>query len=295
VAPIETFHHSDFPAPGLLGRRQTISAVVPTRGCQATIGPIATTLVAMRERGAIDEVVVVDAGTDRTAAVAAGAGATVVDEATLLPEFGPVRGKGDAMWRGLTACSGEIVCFVDGDSGGFGEHYVAGLTGPLLDGRADFVKAFFRRPFRTAGGEEAPEGGGRVTELTARPLLRAFWPELADVRQPLAGEVAAPRSLWSRVPFMAGYSVELGTLLAAHRRLGARIAQVDLDVRRNEHQPLSALGAMAGDVLAAATHELALEGRLAAPPTEVVVRPPLEELEGAAVAGPSAPSPARRA
>jgi glucosyl-3-phosphoglycerate synthase len=142
-----------------------------------------------------------------------------------------------------------------------------------------FAKAFYRRPFR-AGPLELPEGGGRVNELTARPLLRRFFPELADVRQPLAGEIAGRRDLLERLPFATGYAVEIAMLIDAYREVGLDgLAQVDLDVRQNRHQPLSALGPMADAVLGAVAARLEREGRLAGvdatPPVE---RPPLATL-----------------
>jgi glucosyl-3-phosphoglycerate synthase len=119
-----------------------------------------------------------------------------------------------------------------------------------------------------------------VNELTARPLLRRFFPELADVRQPLAGEIAARRDLLERLPFATGYAVEIAMLIDAYREVGLEgLAQVDLDVRQNRHQPLSALGPMADAVLGAVAARLAREGRLVdvdvASPVE---RPPLATL-----------------
>lgn len=288
MSAVRTFHHSAF-APERLaaGRGASVGVVVPARECAATIGDISRTLVALRDAGAIDQAVVVDADSaDGTADVAAAAGARVVSESSLLPEFGPVRGKGDAMWRALSIVDTDTICFVDGDSGHFGPHFVCGPLGPLLfEPGVAFVKGFFRRPFRS-GEAVLEEGGGRVTELTARPLLRRFWPDLADVRQPLAGEMAARRELLLGLPFSVGYAVETALLLDVHREVGARaIAQVDLDVRQNEHKPLSELAPMADEVLAAAAVRLARDGRLAVAsggggPLE---RPPMRDVLAAAV------------
>jgi glucosyl-3-phosphoglycerate synthase len=257
-----TFHHSAFPADRLAVERDaTVSVVVPTRECAATIGDIVATLVRLQDGGVLDQVVVVDADSqDGTAAIARAAGAEVSSEHALLPEFGRALGKGDAMWRALSVCHGDVVCYLDGDSGHFGEHFACGTLGPVLcESGVSFVKAFFRRPFRSGG----PEDGGRVTELTARPLLRRFWPELAGIRQPLAGEMAAPRDLLCRIPFSVGYAVETAMLLDVHAEVGLRgLAQVDLDSRLNAHQPLPALAPMADDVLAAATVRLQRDGRL---------------------------------
>src|SRR3954465_10554824 len=157
----------------------------------------------------------------------------------------PVRGKGDAMRRALPELGGELVVFLDPDAPATGPHYASGLLGPLLSGEADFVKAFYRRPL----GDD-PEGGGRVNHLMARPALRVFFPELAAVRPPPAGEVPPRRELAERLPFADGYGVEIAMLIAAWRAIGLeRMAQVDLGVMEHEHQPLPALTDMAETVL----------------------------------------------
>jgi glucosyl-3-phosphoglycerate synthase len=214
----------------------------------------------VRDAGAIDEIVVVDArSADGTAAVAARAGATVWQEAELLPAYGPVLGKGDAMWRALSVLDGELVCFLDADTQRFSAHFATGLIGALVcEPRVSFVKAFYRRPLG-----DGDDGGGRVNHLTARPALRLFYPELAGVRQPLAGEVAARRELLEDLSFATGYGVEIAMLIDVWRKLGLDgIAQVDLDEHRNRHQPLSALAPMAQTVLATIARRLSQEGRL---------------------------------
>jgi glucosyl-3-phosphoglycerate synthase len=238
------------------------------------------TLVGLREAGAIDEVVVVDAGSaDGTAALAREAGATVHQEADLLPSHGPVLGKGDAMWRALSVLEGELVCFVDADTEDFAAHFVTGLLGPLVcEEGVSFVKGFYRRPLAGDGANDG-EGGGRVNHLTARPALSLFYPELAGVRQPLAGEVAARRDLLEALPFVTGYGVEIAMLIDAWRRLGLDgLAQVDLDEHRNPHQPLSALAPMARTVLATVARRLEQEGRLGPVDGVPVERPPLGSL-----------------
>jgi glucosyl-3-phosphoglycerate synthase len=159
-----------------------------------------------------------------------------------------------------------VICFLDADSRDFGPHFACGLIGPLLfDPEIAFVKGFYRRPFRV-GETVYPEGGGRVTELVARPLLNLFYPELAAVQQPLAGEIAARRELLDRLPFATGYGVDIALLLDAYRSVGlGGMAQVDLEVRQNAHQPLRELGAMAHAVLQAVGARLAQEGRLVGP------------------------------
>jgi len=264
-AKARTFHHSPYSAQRIASERaQSVSVCLPARDCAQTVGEIVAALVALREAGAIDEVAVVDAASaDGTAAVAARAGATVWQEAELMPAYGPVLGKGDAMWRALSVLDGELVCFLDADTEGFSAHFATGLLGPLVcEPGVSFVKAFYRRPLRLEGVADA-NGGGRVSRLTARPALALFYPELAGVRQPLAGEVAARRELLEGLPFATGYGVEIAMLIDAWRKLGLDgIAQVDLDEHRNRHQPLSALEPMARTVLATIASRLEREGRL---------------------------------
>ena len=241
-----------------------MSVCLPARECAQTVGEIVAALVELREAGVVDEVVVVDAASaDDTASVAERAGASVLQEAELMPSLGPALGKGDAMWRALAALEGELVCFVDADTEGFSAHFVTGLLGPLVcEPGVSFVKACYRRPLRHDGLADA-DGGGRVNRLTARPALALFYPELACVRQPLAGEVAGRRELLERLPFATGYGVEIAMLIDAWRELGlGGLAQVDLDEHRNRHQPLSALEPMALTVLATIARRLEREGRL---------------------------------
>jgi glucosyl-3-phosphoglycerate synthase len=158
------------------------------------------------------------------------------------------------------------VVFVDADSEGFGPHFASGLAGPLVCEPAgiEFVKGSYRRPFKL-GDVSLPEGGGRVTELTARPLLNLFYPELAGFRQPLAGEFAATRELLERLPFATGYAVEIAMLIDAWRDVGLDgLAQVDIEIRMNRHQPLGDLAPMAYTVLRAVCARLEREGRLEA-------------------------------
>jgi glucosyl-3-phosphoglycerate synthase len=295
-----TFAHQQFPAQRLAAERtQSVSVCLPARDEEATIGPILRSLMPLVERGVVDQVVVVDHSSDATPEIAAGLGAEVYDQQHLMPEHGPVLGKGDAMWRALPLLRGEVVCFLDADSREFGEHFACGLLGPVLcEPRAEFVKGFYRRPFRI-GEVTLPEGGGRVTELTARPLLNLFYPDLAAVEQPLAGEIAARRELLEQLPFVTGYGVDIALLIDAYELVGLDgIAQVDLDVRQNAHQPLRDLGPMAYAVLQAVASRLERDGRLRGPlpatflspaaggPATVVSdqrqRPPHAELRAAA-------------
>ncbi|MFZ1155057.1 MAG: glucosyl-3-phosphoglycerate synthase [Solirubrobacteraceae bacterium] len=264
-AKARTFHHSLYPATRIAAeRKQSVSVCLPARECAETVGEIVSVLAGLRERGAIDQLLVVDAASeDGTAEIAERAGASVVQERELLPGTGGVLGKGDAMWRALSVLSGELVVFLDADSEGFCEHFATGLLGPLVcEQDVQFVKAFYRRPFEQ-GGISLPDGGGRVNHLMARPALSLFYPELATVRQPLAGEVAARRELLERLPFATGYGVEIAMLIDIWHAVGLNgMAQVDLDLHRNRHQPLLALTEMSETVLATIAGRLVAEGRL---------------------------------
>lgn len=265
-----TWSHHDFDAAQLAATKRdqglTVSVVIPARDEEATVGTVARTFVEElgQVHGLVDEVLVVDADSaDRTAEVARAAGARVVSQSDVLPDLGSAPGKGEALWKGLAATEGDLVCFVDADIVDIGPRFVVGLLGPLLeDSDVAYVKATYDRPL-DLGGELRPTGGGRVTELLARPVIDAFWPELAWLAQPLSGEYAGRRSLLEALPFVRGYGVELGLLvdtLAAH---GAdAIAQVDLGRRVHVHQPLDALGRMAAEILHVAVDRLSRQGRL---------------------------------
>ncbi len=284
--PARAFHHSAFSAERIAAERAQrglgVSVCLPARECAATVGEIVGRLTALREAGAIDAIVVVDAASpDGTAQVAERAGAEVWQEAELLPSFGAVQGKGDAMWRALSRLDTELVCFLDADTERFSAHFATGLVGPLVcEPDVSFVKAFYRRPLDDASAAEvvAGEGGGRVNHLMARPALALLYPELAEIRQPLAGEVAARSELLRRLPFATGYGVETAMLIDAWRELGVEgIAQVDLDEHRNRHQPLSALEPMALTVLATALSRAQQDGRATLqPPADALGRTPLE-------------------
>jgi len=272
---------------------RSVSVILPTRDVATTLPHVLDALEPLTDL--IDELLVVDADSrDGTADIARERGVDVVSESAIQTSFGAALGKGDAMWRGLAATTGELVCFLDTDTEDFDARFALGLLGPLLsDPSLAFVKGHFRRPFKV-GATTTPDGGGRVTELLARPYLNLHFPELAGFRQPLAGELGATRELLERLPFPAGYGVEIANLIDAHRAVGLEaMAQVDLGTRQNRHQPLSALSRMALEVLAAAerrTHTTdAVPGPLLIPAEhdfEVRAaitdeRPPLAELSRA--------------
>jgi glucosyl-3-phosphoglycerate synthase len=291
---IRPFHHTQFSVELLKERKRGPSTVVlPTREVADTIGPIVERLLTLE--GVVDQVLVVDAASqDGTAEIAASLGADVFQEADLLPQFGQVLGKGDAMWRALAVAKGELIAYLDSDTRDFSPHFATGMLGPLIcEGSVRFVKGHFRRPYAADVRAQVPADGGRVTELTARPLLSAFYPELAAFIQPLAGEVAARRSFFDALPFATGYAIETSMLLHARDALGGTdgMAQVDLEERQNHHQPLAALGPMAYAVLRVILERLRAEGRLIddhAPPfqtadgrliqVELVERPPYATL-----------------
>jgi glucosyl-3-phosphoglycerate synthase len=265
-------------------KREPIALILPTRNVGETIGAIVDALVKLRTAGLVDELLVIDADSrDGTATIARRSGATIAQESELLPEHGAARGKGDAMWRGLSATSAPIVAYLDTDTEDFDPTLALGLLGPLLvEQDVTFVKGAFGRPFRL-GAETIPDGGGRVTELLARPLINLHFPQLAGFVQPLAGETAARRELLEALPFAAGYGVELALLVDALRAVGLeRLAQVNLGVRQNRHQPLSELGAMAYEVLVAAERRLAPAPALAA--SERFTRPHAGALDTRTVA-----------
>jgi glucosyl-3-phosphoglycerate synthase len=250
---------ADWPEDWLMATKgsTTVSVVLPALDEEPTVGEIVAGIVALRDRtGLVDEVVVVDSGSvDNTAKVASAAGATVYHRDEILPEHGSYPGKGEVLWKALAATSGDIVVYVDADLTDFRQSFVTGLLGPLLaDTAVMMVKAFYDRPLL----DLSPAGGGRVTELMARPLLNAFFPELAGVVQPLAGEYAARRALLSSLPFAAGYGVETGLLIDTFRSAGLdAIAQVDLGSRTHGHQDTAALGRMASTIMHAVARRIA--------------------------------------
>ncbi len=230
-----------------------VSVVLPARNEAATVGGLVSDLVArwVTDVPLLDEVLVMDSdSTDDTAAIARAAGAQVVATGDVLPGHGSRPGKGEALWKSLAATTGDLVVFMDSDLLNDVGHYVPGLLTPLLtDPRIDYVKGCYTRPL-TVEGQHRPAGGGRVTELTARPLLNALWPELAGVVQPLGGEYAGRRSVLEQVPFVSGYGVEVGLLIDLLQVCGLPgLAQVDLGTRVHSHQTDEALGVMAGQIV----------------------------------------------
>jgi glucosyl-3-phosphoglycerate synthase len=252
-----TYRAADFSAERVLAAKDRegcrVSVVLPALDEEATVGAIVERIRAayVDRLPLVDELVVMDSGsTDRTAHVAADAGARVVRVDDVLPARGHVPGKGEALWKSLYVTDGDLVVFLDSDLHRFDPRFVVGLLGPLVTEPAiGYVKGLYDRPLGTAEGL-APTGGGRVTELTARPLLGALWPHLSGFVQPLSGEYAGRRRLLEQVPFVSHYGVEFGLLVDLAELAGIdALAQVDLGTRVHSHQSDAALGRMAGQIL----------------------------------------------
>ncbi|NJP88217.1 glucosyl-3-phosphoglycerate synthase [Nonomuraea sp. FMUSA5-5] len=253
----------DWPLRDLLAAKgeTTVSVVLPARDERETVGEIVG--VIRRELGGlVDELVVIDSrSTDDTALVAARAGARVHAQDEILPQLKPLDGKGEALWKSLAVTSGDVLVFVDADIRKFRSSLVLGVLGPLLgDPTVAYAKGCYDRAIDAAGN-----GGGRVTELVARPLINLHWPELAGFVQPLAGEYAGRRSALERVPFVTGYGVELGLLIDLLELAGLdAFAQVDLGAREHAPQSTEALGGMAGQIMLAAWSRLERQGKIRA-------------------------------
>lgn len=230
---------------------RSVSVVLPALNEEDTIESVIDSISPMLG-GLVDELIVMDSGsTDDTEIRAIAAGARVVSREQALPDIAPRPGKGEVLWRSLAAASGDIVVFVDSDLIDPHPMFVPWLVGPLLTSEGiHLVKSFYRRPLKGCDGEGAT-GGGRVTELVARPLLAALRPELGGVLQPLGGEYAATRELLMSLPFAPGYGVEIGLLVDTYDKLGLdAIAQVNLGVRAHRNRPLAELGPMSRQIVA---------------------------------------------
>ncbi|MFQ5683515.1 MAG: glucosyl-3-phosphoglycerate synthase [Candidatus Binatia bacterium] len=227
----------------------TISLGLPALNEAETIGKIIRTVrnKLLKKMPLLDEVVLIDSGsTDDTVKIAEDLGLQVYLHQEILPQYGAYRGKGEALWKSLHVLKGDLVVWIDTDIKNIHPGFVYGILGPLLkEPEIQYIKGFYRRPIKIEG-KTYTEGGGRVTELTARPLLNIFFPELSGIIQPLAGEYGGRREALERVPFFSGYGVETGLLIDIFSQFGLRaIAQVDLEERIHRNQPLSALTQMA--------------------------------------------------
>jgi glucosyl-3-phosphoglycerate synthase len=232
------------------------------------VGSIIDEIHAVNERAGdeplVDQILAVDADSpDGTAEIAASRGAEVFSENELMSSYGGAHGKGDAMWRSLSVARGDLIMYMDADTKDFRPQLVYGVLGPILNvPGVRYVKAAYRRPFKSYETVEQ-DGGGRVTELSAKPLFNLFYPELSGFVQPLAGEFVADRDLFCSIPFFTGYAVETGIMIDVLKRVGlGAMAQVDLGTRQNRHQPLRDLSRMSYAVLRAVARRLREEGRL---------------------------------
>jgi glucosyl-3-phosphoglycerate synthase len=254
------FHHREFGDLDRLVRLKeqaglTVSLVLPTLNEEETIGVIVERArrELMDQHALIDELLVIDSdSTDRTREVAEAAGARVVVHQQVLPRYGSYTGKGEALWKSLYETSGDIVVWADTDVRNWHPRMVYGTIGPLIaEERIQYVKGYYRRPI-VEGGVLKEGGGGRVTELVARPLLNLFYPELSGLIQPLAGEYAGRRSLLETLPFFTGYAVEIGHLIDVAERVGLEgLGQVDLERRIHRNQELEGLSRMSFVILQA--------------------------------------------
>jgi glucosyl-3-phosphoglycerate synthase len=234
-------------------QKLSISVVIPTLNEEANVGRVIDMLRAklMDTHPLIDEILVIDSGsTDKTHEVATKAGAKFFLAEKHLRKYGKAKGKGENMWKSLYLASGDIIVFIDADIKNIHPRWVYGLVGPLLTNKKlGFTKAFYLRPIKL-GQELMPLGGGRVTELTIRPLFNMYFPRLSGFIQPLSGEYAGRRKVLEKIPFFTGYGVETGMLIDLQKKFGLRkIAQVDLKRRVHRNQSISSLSKMAFGIL----------------------------------------------
>lgn len=227
---------------------RTVSVCIPCRDEAATIGPLVSSIrrELIERIPLVDELIVLDdRSTDDTASVAGGAGAHVVDINDVHAKHGVGHGKGNALWASLVASEGDFVVWMDGDITSFEPNWIVRLLAPMLDDDSvALVKALSHRPTRLGGG-------GRTTELVARPLMSLYYPELTGLHQPLAGEYAGRRTVLEQLPFVQGWGVEIAMLIDVARRFGPEaIAQIDLGTREHRHRSLHALSVQAAEVMA---------------------------------------------
>jgi glucosyl-3-phosphoglycerate synthase len=230
-----------------------ITVCLPALNEQETVGRICTTIRQhlIEDEAIVHELLVIDSGSDDdTPGAAENAGATVHRASDLVPEFGPSVGKGDTLWRSLTVATGDIIVWLDSDTLNFAPHFVTALVEPLLcDPSVTMAKAFYERPLR-GESTSSPLYGARVTELVARPLLNMFFPELANIVQPLSGEYAGRITALKQLPFFAGYGVEVGLLIDLARTFGRdALTQVNLGRREHRNRATIELGTTAFEVI----------------------------------------------
>ncbi|MBP8164183.1 MAG: glucosyl-3-phosphoglycerate synthase, partial [Anaerolineales bacterium] len=241
----------------------TISLALPALNEEQTVGRVIRTIrnVLMKRVPLLDEIVLIDSNsTDRTRQIAEKIGVPVHIHQQTLPQYGARRGKGEALWKSLYCTRGDIIIWIDTDIMNIHPRFVYGLIGPLLlRPEINFVKGFYRRPLKV-GNKMQAGSGGRVTELTARPLLNLFYPELSGMIQPLSGEYGGRRKVLEQLPFFSGYGVEIGLLIDILELSGLHsIAQVDLKERIHHNQPLDALSKMSFAIIQAIIRKLEIK------------------------------------
>jgi glucosyl-3-phosphoglycerate synthase len=277
---IPRFDHTDFSAAGLLEakveRDLTITVALPAKDEAKTIGPIIELIrnELIDQHPLVDELIVIDdQSVDNTAAIASDAGATVLGSNSILSERVMGSGKGEALWKSLYASSGDLICWCDADIGNYANRFILGPLGPLLiDQSIGFVKGFYRRPLPDDG-----EGGGRTTELMARPLIASLFPALSGLVQPLSGEFAGRRELLEQIPFSRGYAVDMALLVDLTERFGTGImAQVNLGSRIHRNRPLRDLGPQSAAILGMALRRAGLDD---IPDRLQLVRPQMGDAE----------------
>jgi len=260
-----TFHADEFQDLDYLLRLKqeqglSISLALPALNEEKTVGNVLKTIkrTLVSDVPLLDEVVLIDSNSgDRTRAIAQSLGIPVYIHQSILPEYGSRPGKGEALWKSLYCTRGDIIIWLDTDIANIHPRFAYGLIGPLLL-RPDiqFIKGFYRRPLKV-GNKTQAGGGGRVTELTARPLLNLFYPELSGVIQPLSGEYGGRRAALEQLSFFSGYGVEIGLLIGMLEKFGlSAIAQVDLQERIHHNQPLEALSKMSFAIIQAVMRKL---------------------------------------
>ncbi|HEX6269504.1 MAG TPA: glucosyl-3-phosphoglycerate synthase [Anaerolineales bacterium] len=260
-----TFHADEFEDLNYLlnlkrERGLTISLALPALNEEETVGNVIQTIkkALVLDVPLLDEIVLIDSNSkDRTREIAQSLGVPVYIHQSVLPQYGARPGKGEALWKSLYCTRGDIVIWLDTDIVNIHPRFAYGLIGPLLL-RPDvqFIKGFYRRPLRV-GNKTQAGGGGRVTELTARPLLNLFYPELSGVIQPLSGEYGGRRAALEQLSFFSGYGVEIGLLIDVFDKFGLKaIAQVDLQERIHHNQPLEALSKMSFAIIQAVMRKL---------------------------------------
>lgn len=253
-----SFHHSDYSNIRNLvdlkeKRGLSISLCFPTLNEEKTIGKSIVIMKSelMQRYPLIDEIAVIDSGsTDNTCKIAGEFGADTYHASDYLKEEGEAMGKGENMWKALFLLKGDILMFIDADISNIHHRFAYGLLGPLLYNHdLKFVKAYYKRPFKSSDGI-LPSGGGRVTEVLVRPLFSQFFPELAGIIQPLSGEYAGYRELFEQIPFPIGYGVETGLLVDIYQKWGIDIiGQADLDLRIHRNQEITSLGKMSFGIM----------------------------------------------